>query len=61
MVTTLALTAALGMLPIGWAADRWSRTRMLVISVATWGLAQGLSALAVSFAMLLHVRLALVH
>ena len=32
MVTASALTAALGMLPVGWAADRWSRTRMLVIA-----------------------------
>ena len=59
MVTASALTGALGMLPIGRAADRWCRSRMLVIAVAVWGLAQGLSALSVSFAMLLFARLAL--
>lgn len=59
MVTVSSLSAALGMLPIGWAADRWSRTRMLVITIALWGLAQGISAFAVSFLMLLLVRLAL--
>ena len=59
MVTISALAAAAGMLPIGWATDRWCRTRMLVISITIWGIAEGVSAAAVSFLMLLLVRLAL--
>lgn len=59
LVTVSGLTASLGMLPVGWATDRWCRTRMLTVSIVVWGLAQGVSAFAVSFLMLLIMRLAL--
>ncbi len=59
MVTVSALTGALAMLPIGWATDHWNRTRMLVVAIAVWGVAEVFSAFAVSFLMLLLIRLAL--
>jgi MFS family permease len=59
MVTASALLSAMGMLPVGWATDRWNRTQLLVISICIWGVAEGVSALAISFLMLLFVRLAL--
>jgi MFS family permease len=50
---------ALATLPMGVAADRWSRTRLLVISIVVWGIAEAVAGLSVSFVMLLLTRLAL--
>ena len=59
MVTVSALTGAAAMLPVGWATDRWCRTRLLLIGVLLWGLAEGFSAAATSFTMLLLLRVGL--
>ncbi len=59
LITVSGLTAALGMLPVGWVTDRWNRTRMLTGVVAVWGVAEVVSAMAPDYALLLVVRLAL--
>lgn len=59
LVTVSAITAALGMLPVGWVTDRWNRTRLVTVAVVLWGLAELLSAVSPSFTFLLMVRLAL--
>lgn len=59
MVTVSALVAALGMLPVGWITDRRCRTRLLYWSIALWAAAQGLSAVSISFGMLLGARVIL--
>lgn len=56
-VTTIAGAAAA--LPAGMLVDRVCRTRLLAFGAVTWALATAVSALAVSFAMLLITRLAL--
>lgn len=59
LVTVSGLTAAAGMLPVGWVTDRWNRTRLVTIAVAIWGAAEVVSALSPDFTFLLVVRLAL--
>jgi MFS family permease len=59
LVTVSGLTAAAGMLPVGWVTDRWNRTRLVKIAVAIWGIAEILSAMAPDYTFLLVVRLAL--
>lgn len=59
LVTVSALTGALGMLPAGVMADRRRRVTMLVVAIILWAVAEGMSAAAVSFLMLLLIRLAL--
>jgi MFS family permease len=59
LVTVSGLTAAAGMLPVGWVTDRWDRTHLVAAAVVLWGLAEVLSALSPSYLFLLVVRLAL--
>jgi MFS family permease len=59
LVTLSTLTAAVGMLPVGWVTDRSSRTRLLTVAISLWGVAQVVSAFAPSYVFLLVVRLAL--
>ncbi|MGH9089613.1 MAG: MFS transporter [Acidimicrobiales bacterium] len=59
LVTVSALTAALGMLPVGWVADRWPRTKMVTGAVVLWGVAEIVSAVSPDYTFLLVVRLAL--
>ena len=57
MVTVSALATASAMLPAGVMTDRWCRTHLLGLSVVGWGLAEIASAVAVSFVMLLLIRI----
>jgi MFS family permease len=59
LVTVSGLTAAAGMLPAGWVTDRRTRTRLVTIAVAVWGVAELISALSPDYLFLLVVRLAL--
>ena len=52
-----ALVFALAGLPLGWAADRWSRRWVIVIGAVVFGVATGLSGLATSFGTLLLLRM----
>ena len=54
-----SVMAAVATLPVGVLTDRTCRMRLLVASIVLWGLAMGISAASVSFAMLLLTRLAL--
>ncbi|WP_210414892.1 MFS transporter [Microlunatus elymi] len=59
MVTVSVGVGAVATLPAGVLADRFSRTRLLWISVLVWAVAMLVSGLAMSFPMLLVTRLAL--
>lgn len=59
LVTVTTLVGCVATLPFGSISDRYSRTRLLQVVVALWALATFISALSVSFAMLLVSRLAL--
>lgn len=59
LVTVSGLTAAAGMLPVGWVTDRWTRTRLVTGAAVLWGCAELASAVAPSYTFLLVVRLAL--
>lgn len=59
LVTVSALTAAVGMLPVGWVTDRWNRTRLVTGAIVLWGVAEIASALSPTYHFLLIVRLAL--
>lgn len=59
LVTVSGLTAAAGMLPVGWVTDRWKRTHLVTVAVVLWGAAEVLSAISPSYTFLLIVRLAL--
>ncbi len=59
LVTASSLVGAMATLPMGVAADRWSRTRLLVVSIVVWGIAEAIAGLSVSYLMLLVTRLAL--
>jgi MFS family permease len=59
LVTVSSLVAALASLPFGVMADRWNRTRILGIAVATWGVAMVWSASVSTFNGLLLTRLLL--
>ena len=59
LVTVSGITAAAGMLPVGWVTDRWTRTRLVTAAALLWGCAEIASALAPSYTFLLVVRLAL--
>jgi len=59
LVTVSGLTAASGMLPVGWVTDRWKRTHMVTVAIVLWGGAEVLSALSSDYLFLLIVRLAL--
>jgi MFS family permease len=59
LVTVTTLIGCVATLPFGAIADRHSRTRLLEVVVALWGVATLVSALSVDFPMLLMTRLAL--
>lgn len=59
LVTVSSLVGAAAALPMGVLADRTRRTRILVVSILVWGVAEAVSGLSVSFFMLLLTRLAL--
>ncbi len=59
LVTVSTLAGAVGTLPFGVLADRVRRVRVLEAAVLVWGAATVVSALSVSFAMLLVARVAL--
>lgn len=59
LVTVSSLIGALATLPLGVLADRARRTRILVIGIFVWGVAEVVSGLSVSYLMLLVSRLAL--
>lgn len=58
LVTISSLVGAVATLPFGVLTDRTRRTRLLSISIVTWGLAQMASGLAPSFLILLATRVA---
>jgi MFS family permease len=59
LVTVSSLVGALTTLPIGVLADRFSRTRILSVSILGWGAVEFGSSFASSFAILVATRLAL--
>ncbi|MDQ6838321.1 MAG: MFS transporter, partial [Actinomycetota bacterium] len=59
LVTVTTLVGALATLPFGALADRVNRTRVLRLAILTWGVATAVSALSVSYSMLLATRVAL--
>ncbi|MDA8045429.1 MAG: MFS transporter [Actinomycetota bacterium] len=59
LVTVTTLVGCVATLPFGSVADRYSRTRLLQVVVALWAVATVVSALSVSYGMLLVTRLAL--
>jgi len=59
LVTVSSLVGALATLPLGVLADRARRTRILVIGIFVWGVAEVVSGFSVSYLMLLVSRLAL--
>jgi MFS family permease len=59
LVTVTTLVGCVATLPFGTLADRSSRTSLLQVAVALWAVATVVSALSVSFTMLLGARLAL--
>jgi MFS family permease len=59
LVTVTTLVGCVATLPFGSVSDRYSRTRLLQVVVALWAVATFVSALSVSFPMLLVTRLAL--
>ena len=59
LVTVTTLVGCLATLPFGTIADRYNRSRLLQVVVALWAVATFVSALSVSFGMLLITRLAL--
>jgi MFS family permease len=52
-----ALVFVIAGLPLGWAADRWSRRWVILLGTIVFGVATGLSGLATSFATLLALRM----
>jgi MFS family permease len=59
LVTAAAITAAVGMLPVGWVTDRWTRTRLVTAGVICWGVAELASAIAPDYPFLLAIRVSL--
>ena len=59
LVTVTTLVGCVATLPFGTVSDRYNRSRLLQIVVALWAVATLISALSVSFGMLLVTRLAL--
>ena len=59
LVTVTTLVGCVATLPFGAYSDRYNRVRLLVLVVGLWAVATAVSALSVSFAMLLITRLAL--
>lgn len=59
LLSVVALTGAVFTLPAGVLADRFSRTRLLAVSVATWALAMLVSGGATSYLWLLLARVGL--
>lgn len=59
LVTVTTLVGCVATLPFGTVSDRYNRSRLLQIVVALWAVATAVSALSVSFGMLLVTRLAL--
>jgi MFS family permease len=59
LVTVTTLVGCVATLPFGTVSDRYSRTRLLQVVVLLWAVATAVSALSVSFGMLLITRLAL--
>lgn len=57
--TAFVLTGFLVVLPAGYLADRYRRTRIIAVVLASWGLISGLNALVRSFWQFLSVRAAL--
>ncbi|MGK2947954.1 MAG: spinster family MFS transporter [Acidimicrobiales bacterium] len=57
--TAFVLTGFLVVLPAGYLADRYRRTRIIAVVLASWGLISGLNALVRSFWQFLAVRAAL--
>ncbi len=56
LVTVAGLTGAIATLPFGVLTDRINRSRLLQLSVVTWGAAELVSGLSTSFTMLLLAR-----
>lgn len=57
LLTTAFLVSYMLTAPLfGWLADRYSRWKLIAVSVALWSLASGASGLAVTFTMLLITR-----
>ena len=57
LLTTAFLVSYMFAAPVfGWLADRWSRWKLIALSVALWSLACGASGLAAGFVMLLATR-----
>ena len=59
LVTVTTLVGCVATLPFGAYSDRYNRVRLLEVVVALWAVATAVSALSVSFPMLLVTRLAL--
>ena len=59
LVTVSSLVGALAAIPCGVITDKTRRVRFLSLSILLWGVAEGVSGFATSFAMLLLTRLAL--
>ena len=59
LVTVTTLVGCVATLPFGAYSDRYNRVRLLEVVVGLWAVATAVSALSVSFAMLLITRLAL--
>lgn len=59
LVTASSLVGAIATLPVGVLTDRFSRTRLLSISIMVWGVAEVLSAASTSFVMLMLTRIGL--
>src|SRR5688572_33011215 len=54
--TAYMLAHALVTVPVGWAADRWDRRRVMAIGLAVWSLAAVGSAAAIGFGTMLTSR-----